>query len=160
MIKVARFNPEAKLPTRKHPKDAGIDLYACLHEEIALYGYITIEPHSYEIIPTGVTIEIPEGYAGLVWPKGKADFLIGGGVVDEQYQGELLVKIFNPTAKPLYIYHHSPIAQLVIQPVLTEPVVEFSLAGIHKEKTDRGSTGGIVTEYKSASFTSTIEGVE
>ena len=79
-------------PNRKHPTDAGIDLYANLDE----YKSLVISNNNYEIVNTGVTVEIPEGYFGWITNKSKSNFLVGAGIVDQNYQGELLVKIFNP----------------------------------------------------------------
>ena len=47
-----------------------------------------------------MTVEIPAGYVGLVKPKGRNDHLLGAGVVDAGYQGEILVKVVNPFTPP------------------------------------------------------------
>ena len=133
-MKCKRIDKEAKLPTRKHIGDAGIDVYAL--------DYNRIPPHSFKIIKTGVTFEFPKNTVVFVWPKSRNEYLIGAGVIDFSYQGEILVKIFNITDKPLPIDKHEGIAQLVITPVLCPPIEEVD--EIHSIESIRGDTGGIV----------------
>jgi dUTP pyrophosphatase len=133
-IKCKKLDLEAKLPTRKHLTDAGMDVYALEHT--------VINPTSYEIIKTGITFEFIENTVSFIWPKSRASFLIGAGVLDENFQGEVLVKIFNPSLDLLIIQKHDPIAQIVITPVLYPEIEEVDI--IHEVKTDRGETGGIV----------------
>jgi len=138
-LKIAKTRPSAILPTRKHPQDAGIDLYVALAAEIP--------PLSHGIVPTGVTIEIPPGHAGLVKPKGRSNHLLGAGVVDAGYQGEILIKVFNPTPQPLHFQPGDAIAQMLIIPILTPAVVEVDLSEIHQSASSRAGTGGIVEQY-------------
>lgn len=155
-LRASKLNERATLPTRKHPTDAGIDLYACIPETkeyndadgefVTAMAYIP--PFSTGIIPTGITLEIPEGYAGLIWPKSRNRHLIGGGVVDAGYQGEILVKIFNPSKFGLDIQHGQAIGQLLLQKVETPAVVEVPLEEMHATATERGGTGGIVDQLK------------
>jgi len=114
-----------------------------------------IHPHSFTIIHTGISIEIPKGYVGLIWPKGRNNHLIGGGVVDQDYQGEILVKIANIYDTNLTIAHGDAIAQLIIVPVFTPEIVETPLDEIHKVETFRGGSGGIVEQV--ATVKSNIE---
>jgi dUTP pyrophosphatase len=127
--------PDACLPTRKHPEDAGLDVYA--------YGNTTVWPFSSKVLRTGITIEIPRGYVLQAWPKGKSEHLVGAGIIDAGYQGEILVKIFNPTWKPVRLGHGDALAQLVLIPVETPAPVEVGSNDIHKEQSARGATGGI-----------------
>ena len=148
-MKVARMYTTAVLPTREHPTDAGIDLYVdCMREDLK----VVIPPHSFGIVHTGITVEIEEGYVGLVWPKGSSNYLIGGGVVDSAYQGEILVKVFNILPNNLIFKHGDPVAQLLIQPVVVTPVEEVSYKEIHKVKSERGDTGGIVEQTKKPTY--------
>ena len=138
-IKIAKLHEtnQVVLPNRKHPTDAGIDLYA--------YGNYTIPRHGWRSVYTGVTIELPKGCVGLIWPKSSSLYLVGAGVIDQDYQGEIIVKLFNTTNIDHVVSHGDPVAQLLIQPVLTPEVVEVSNAQIHKVPTERGDTGGIKT---------------
>lgn len=139
-IHIARLRPDAVLPTRKHPLDAGLDVYAV--------EQVIIAPHSFAIVPTGVTVEIPEGFVGLLKPKGRSDHLLGAGVVDAGYQGEILVKVANLTEGVLVIEKNEAVGQLVILPVLTPEVEEVDASEIHSRKSSRGSGGGIVSQHK------------
>ena len=139
-IRIARLRPSAVLPTRKHPQDAGLDLYAA---EAAL-----IPAHSSAIVPSGVIVELPTGFVGLVKPKGRNDHLLGAGVVDAGYQGEILVKIANFTARPLEIRQGDAIGQMLILPVETPGVEEVSPAEINHRASSRGGSGGIVEQYQ------------
>ena len=137
-IRVKKLYPEALIPSRKHPTDAGMDVYAL--------RTTTIQPHSFEIIETGITCDFSNNSVIFVWPKSRAEFLIGAGVIDFTYQGQILVKIFNTSDKELRISRHQGIAQLVIVPVLRPSIVEVD--EIHEVKTERGETGGIVSNSK------------
>ena len=138
-IRIARLHSQAVLPDRKHIEDAGLDVYASQSMIIA--------PRAYEIVPTGITMEIPVGFVALLKPKGRNNHLLGAGVVDAGYQGELLVKIFNPTDDPLQINYGEAIAQVLLIPIITPAVLEVPLEAIHKTETQRGASGGIVTQH-------------
>ena len=132
-IKCKRLSSEAKLANRKHPKDAGMDVFTV--EDT------TILANSFKVVKTGVTFEFPDDTVALVWPKSRAPFLVGAGVVDSNYQGEIMVKVFNTSPNDMVIPKHEGVAQIVIVPVLTPSIVEVD--EIHEEASDRGDTGGI-----------------
>lgn len=138
-IRIARLRPDAILPTRKHPTDAGLDLYAV--------ETVMLPAHAVGIVPTGITVEIPAGVVGLVKPKGRSNHLLGAGVVDAGYQGEILVKVVNPSAQPLTFLPGDPVGQLVLLPVLTPAVLETTPEEIHRQVSPRGGTGGIVEQH-------------
>lgn len=137
-LRIARLRPDATLPTRKHPEDAGLDIYAV--------DAVTIAPQSFAIIPTGITIEIPTGLVGLLKPKGRNNHLLGAGVVDAGYQGEILVKVANTTNRHMTFLPGDAIGQLVLIPVFTPAVLEVTPDEIHTKKTERSDSGGIVSE--------------
>lgn len=141
-MRVARNVEEAKLPTRKHVTDAGLDLYSA--EEMAEM----IHPGDVKIIRTGIVIELPAGYAGYLWPKSRSDLLIGGGVIDSGYRGEILVKVINPTRSPMRVDPGDAIAQLVIVKTETPKIEEVSYNDIILRPTERGATGGIVSQLQ------------
>jgi dUTP pyrophosphatase len=132
-LKVKKLEEEAKIPTRKHITDAGMDVYAL--EEVI------IPSHQIEVVRTGVIADFPDSTVALVWPKSRSDFLVGAGVIDCGYQGEILVKVTNISSNPLKIEKHQGLAQIVIVPVICPPVEEVD--NIHQEESDRGATGGI-----------------
>jgi len=139
-IKFFKAHPEAILPTRKHPKDAGIDLY-CI-------GNYTIKPGCSEIVRTGISVELPDGYFGLIKPKSKNNYLVGAGVVDQDYRGELLVKVVNYTIdRVLMITRGANVAQLVLVNTIYPEIEECESVNID---TDRGVSGGIVTQLLEA----------
>ena len=135
-VKVMKLYEDAKLPTRKHPTDAGMDFYA--------YDNTYIEPHDVKILRTGVTVEVPEGYMLLLKPKSRNDYLVGSGVIDTGYEpGEILVKIINPFPVPIAIKKGDAIAQGILVKIATPPIEE-----VHdiKPKTERSGKGGIVSQ--------------
>lgn len=138
VIYASKLEDGARLPSRKHWSDAGMDLYALWDAEI--------NPQTSGIIRTGVTVEIPDGYVGIIKAKSKSDFIVGAGVVDAGYQGELLVKIFNPYRGAIKITAGNSIAQLIITPCITGEVQEIPKEKIHVSKSDRGESGGIVSQ--------------
>lgn len=146
-MRITRTHDNAIKPTRKHATDAGLDLYAC-------ETYFVV-PNDSIIASTGVAIELPEGYVGLVFPKSKNEHLVGAGVVDSNYRGTIYVKLVNYHDKPLYIKEGDAIAQLVILPIITPELeeVEYEEWDIG---TDRGVTGGIASQYKTATFTTQV----
>ncbi|MCD6435586.1 MAG: hypothetical protein J7L15_04295 [Clostridiales bacterium] len=132
-LKVKKLDEKAVLPTRKYPTDAGLDVYSL--------EKVMISPRSHEIVRTGVTIDFIDNTVVFVWPKSRSNFLIGAGVIDNTYQGEIFVKVFNTSPDILVINKGQAVAQIVITPVLCPEVVEVS--EIHQEASLRGGTGGI-----------------
>jgi dUTP pyrophosphatase len=132
-MKFARTDRNAKKPTRKHQSDAGLDLFAVENK--------VIKPGYTEIVGTGIALELPEGTMGLIKPKSRHARLIGAGVVDESYRGEIKVRIYNTGQRNLYISKHDPVAQLIVIPILT---LELELVPYEELKeTKRGKSGGI-----------------
>ena len=103
----------AKMPTRAHTYDAGLDLYA--PEGAGLY---TIAPFGGSVtIDTGVHIEIPEGYVGFIKSKSGLNVkhgLTADGVIDAHYTGSIAVKLYNHTPNAYHIKAGDKIAQLVV----------------------------------------------
>jgi dUTP pyrophosphatase len=131
-IKVERVSPFAKLPTRAYKNDAGLDIYAS--------DCVSILPHKRELIKTGIKMEIPKGFAGLVWDKSslaREGIHTMAGVIDSGYRGEILINLINLSGD---IYHIAPgknIAQLLIQKVELPEVVEAPVDA-DTERQDRG----------------------
>lgn len=136
-IPVKKLNVNAILPTYGSPFAAGADLYACLEDPI------TITPGETAWISTGISLEIPEGYAGLIYARSSMGTKRGlapankVGVIDSDYRGEVRVVLLNHGAEVQTIHHGERIAQLVITPVLTPGFVEQD----DLTQTERG-TGG------------------
>ena len=135
-IQAAKLIDNAILPTRKHPDDAGMDFYAAEEIEIA--------PRSFGTVRTGITLEIPAGFVGLMKPKSRNDHLLGAGVVDAGYQGEIMIKIANIKDEPLHILPGMAVAQMILLPIVTPAIEEADADTIHSVKSERGATGGIL----------------
>ncbi len=140
-LPIAKLSPEAVLPSRAHPGDAGLDLYAC---EAAHIG-----PGERWSVGTGVAVEIPEGHAGLVLPRsGLAkrhgiSLVNSPGLIDAGYRGEIRVLLLNTDpAETFRVEPGDRIAQLVITPIaLPEPVEAESLADSARGDGGFGSSG-------------------
>ena len=126
----------AIIPRYAHPGDAGMDLHA--------YDGATIEPHQRVLMPTGISVAIPDGYAGLVLPRSGNAIRHGlslpntPGLIDSGYRGELMVALVNlDAAETVCIEPGDRIAQLVLVPVVSAtPVLVGSL-----DETSRGEGG-------------------
>jgi dUTP pyrophosphatase len=140
-LRVSRLNDGAKLPTRMHEGDAGLDLYAC---ETAHIG-----PGERWGVGTGIAVEIPEGHAGLVLPRsGLARehgiaLVNSPGLIDAGYRGEIRVLLLNTDpAETFRVEPGDRIAQLVIAPIaLTEPIEVEALAESARGEGGFGSSG-------------------
>ena len=128
-IRVKRLKENAILPTYGSVEAAGADLYACLDKPI------TIDPGCSAFIPTGLAMELPSGYAGLIYARSGMACKRGlapankVGVIDSDYRGEFIVVLYNHGSESQTVSHGERIAQLVITPVFTpgfEEVEELS----------------------------------
>lgn len=135
-MKIA-LDPGAILPTRAHPYDAGLDLYAPASE-----GVYTIMPCGGSVvIDTGTHVQIPEGCAGVIMSKSGLNTNHGltcTGLIDAHYTGAIKVKLYNH--HPCLRYDVRPgdkIAQLVILPCVLPPLEPVD----RLEETDRGNHG-------------------
>lgn len=131
---VARMEKDVVFPTRKHATDAGMDIYA--------YGDHIIKPNTFKLISTGIVVKIPVGYYGHLFPKGRNNWLIGSGVVDYGYEGEIIVKVVNSYAYDIVIRHGEPVCQLVLIKITTPYIMEEELDHLFGHS-ERGASGGI-----------------
>jgi dUTPase len=145
-VRFALISETATPPSRNNITDAGIDLYLDLLKQ----GITTIDlyPNAVQIFHTGVKVCIPRGHVGWIANKGRADYLIGGGIIDQEYQGEILVKVINVTNDILTFNHRDPIAQLLIIPCITPKILITDSASLYENESDRGEGGGIVRQTK------------
>lgn len=122
----------ARMPTRAHKSDAGLDLNAA--------ETVRIWPHSWKAVETGVHIAIPEGYVGLLTSKSglmRNRGLTCRGTIDSGYTGTIQAIVFNHSDVYVDIHKGDKVTQLVIMPILTpelEPVDKL-------EETERGDNG-------------------
>jgi dUTP pyrophosphatase len=134
---VKKCRPDARIPTRAHKEDAGIDLYAC--------GHHIVPPHKQVMIPIGIAMEIEEGYVGLIWDKsstGSKGMKTMGGVIDAGYRGELHIMVHNLADTPYTFEHGDKVAQMLIQKVEFPDIIETETLSETKRGTGGfGSTG-------------------
>lgn len=138
---MAKLKEDARLPSRAHDGDAGLDLYAC---ESAHIG-----PGERWSVGTGVAVEIPAGHAGLVLPRsGLARehgiaLVNAPGLIDSGYRGELRVLLLNTDpAETFRVEPGDRIAQLVLTPIaLADPVETTALTESARGEGGFGSSG-------------------
>lgn len=121
-VLVRRLDPDILLPTYAHEGDAGLDLVAAAD--------VTLKPGERALVPTGLAVAIPEGYAGYVQPrsglaiKQGLGLLNSPGLIDSGYRGEIKIIVINlDPSDPIHIGRGEKIAQLV---VLAIPGVEIA----------------------------------
>lgn len=117
-INIKKLDDKAIIPTYGSEYAAGADLYACLE------AAVQIEPGQTVLIHTGIAMEIPVGYAGLVYARSGLASKKGlapankVGVVDADYRGEVMVALHNHGAETQTVEPEERIAQLVIAPYI------------------------------------------
>jgi dUTP pyrophosphatase len=140
-LRVVRLDPRAKLPTRAHAGDAGLDLYALEPAELA--------PGERASVGTGIAVEIREGEAGLVLPRsglaGRHGLALvnAPGLIDAGYRGELRVLLLNTDLRTaISIAAGDRIAQLVLVRVELPAVEEVqALSASERAEGGFGSSG-------------------
>lgn len=117
-VKIKKINENAIIPTYGTEYSAGADLYALLEESIE------IKPHETVFVHTGISVEIPEGYCGLIFARSSMGAKRGlapankVGVIDADYRGEIMVTLHNHSKKVAEVEPYERIAQLAIVPFL------------------------------------------
>lgn len=135
-LKIRRLDAELPMPRYAHQGDAGLDLFAAVD--------ITLQPFERSLVPTGIAVAIPEGFAGFVQPRSGLAISSGlslvntPGLIDSHYRGEIKVIAINLDAStPIVISRGDKIAQLVIQPVVSASLLEVDTLDV----TARGEGG-------------------
>lgn len=132
-LRIAKLEKDAIIPTKSNKTDAGYDLHAIEETVIPARGR--------SLVRTGIAMAIPEGYAGLIWPRSgtavKAGLDVLAGVVDSGYRGEVCVVLQNHSDTDYTIRKGDRAAQMLIQKVGCVTVLLVSSL----DETDRG-TGG------------------
>jgi dUTP pyrophosphatase len=141
-INIKKLNDNAILPTYGSEFAAGADLYACLESDVKIL------PHTTVVIPTGIALELPIGYAGLIYARSGLATKKGlapankVGVVDCDYRGEVKVALHNHGEAEQTVGAGERIAQLVITPYITANFVEAEeLSSTARGAGGFGSTG-------------------
>lgn len=137
-VPVKLLTPTAKLPTYGSEEAAGLDLYmdGAPGDELTLY------PGKQVVVPTGVSVALPQGVYGRVAPRSglavKNGVVTLAGVIDRDYRGEIKVILANPTGdKPLTMRPGDRIAQLVLENYVRGTCIQMT----ELPSTDRGSSG-------------------
>lgn len=126
-IKVSKLSDDAIVPTKAYESDAGWDLYASENA--------TVKAGQRNIIKTGISFEIPEGWCGLIWPRSGLSVKNGidvlAGVIDSSYRGEVMVCLYNTCdVNPIY-------NTCDINPVYNTETERYSLKDLKIKKGDR-----------------------
>ena len=137
-IKITKLHPQAKVPQYMRPGDAAFDLHSNTS--------IVLNPGEKAVIPTGIGLEIPKGFVGLIWDRSglaaKHALTTIAGVIDSNYRGEIGVVMLNLGKEAFTIAQHDRIAQMVIQPIHEVEFFEVdALEGSERGTAGFGSTG-------------------
>src|SRR3954462_4411899 len=140
-LPITRLRPDAVVPHRAYAGDAGLDLSSCERVELA--------PGARALVPTGLAVAIPEGYAGFVQPRSGLAVKHGitivntPGLIDSGYRGEVKVALLNTDTQETFVVEPGMrIAQLVVVPVPGVELVEVD----ELPETERGARGFGSTE--------------
>lgn len=147
-IPLQRLDPDLPLPSYAHKGDAGADLYA-------RHG-VTLAPGHRALIPTGIALALPEGYAGFIHPRSGLAMRHGitmvntPGTIDAGYRGEIFVNLINLDPRSTFTIHRGDrVAQIVIQKVCAVTFTETaSFTATERGKSGHGSTGGFTASEK------------
>lgn len=141
-VKIKRLTGDAVVPTYGTPHSAGADLY-CVAD-----APVVIEPHATVLVRTGISIELPEGTVGLIYPRSglatKRSLAPANkvGVIDSDYRGEIMVALHNHGVVSQTVEVGERIAQLVIAPYFVADFEEVdSLSDTERGEGGFGSTG-------------------
>lgn len=140
-VLLLRLDPDLPAPSYAHPGDAGVDLYCAVDFSLA--------PGQRQLVPTGVAIALPDGYAAFVHPRSGLSVRHGIGMVnapgtiDAAFRGEIKVNLINhDRSLPVSLKRGDRIAQLVVQQVARAQFAEVSaLPGTQRGEGGFGSTG-------------------
>lgn len=142
-VRIKKLRPDAQLPTYGSQDAAGADLCA-LTEEAGL----SIAPGETAMVHTGLSIELPQGYAGLVYARSGLAAKRGlapankVGVIDPDYRGEIMIALHNHGNAPATVQNGERVAQLVITPYLMAEFTEAdALSDTARGEGGFGSTG-------------------
>lgn len=138
VLRIKRLDPAVPLPSYSYAGDAACDLFA--------REPVTLAPGARAQVPTGIALEIPDGYAGFVWDKSGLSHRHGlktlGGVIDAGYRGEVLVGVVNLGHESYTIERYHKVAQLIVQRVEQVEIVEVdTLNDSHRGTSGFGSAG-------------------
>ena len=133
VLNVKKLHESAVVPTKANSADAGYDLYA-------LEGTI-VDKHCHKLIKTGISMQIPDGYVGLIWPRSGLAYKHGidvfAGVIDSTYRGDIGVILYNSQYSNYTIEKGDRIAQIIFQ-----KIEDFDLHVVENLDDSTRGTGG------------------
>jgi dUTP pyrophosphatase len=138
-VKRLPHGKDLPLPTYQTQSSAGLDLQAAIAPQTKL----VIEPGSRELVPTGLAIELPEGFEAQIRPRSglalkKGITLVNTpGTIDADYRGEIGVILINHGSEPFEIERGDRIAQMIVAPIVQARLVEVD----DLSSSDRGAGG-------------------
>jgi dUTP pyrophosphatase len=138
-VKIIDSRLADQFPTYATPGSAGLDLRACLDAPV------TLQPNAWQLVPTGMAIHLQDpAYAALILPRSglghKHGIVLGNlvGLIDSDYQGQLMVSAWNRSSTAFIIEPMERIAQLVIVPVVQ---AQFNVVSEFAATSERGAGG-------------------
>jgi dUTP pyrophosphatase len=138
-VKVLDPRLAEQLPAYATPGSAGLDLRACLDAPL------TLAPNAWQLVPTGLAIHLADpGFAAMILPRSglghKHGIVLGNlvGLIDSDYQGQLMVSAWNRSTVPFTIEPLERIAQMVIVPVIQ---AQFRIVTEFDQPSERGAGG-------------------
>ena len=140
-VKIKKLNEKAIIPTYGSNDAAGADLYACLDD------VLTVKKGETVFVPTGISIELPKGTAGLIYARSGLACKKGlapankVGVVDSDYRGEVMVALHNHSKENYELQPGERIAQLIVTPYIKANFIEDELSDTKRGSGGFGSTG-------------------
>lgn len=144
VVRVKRLSTTATIPTRGSASAIGLDLYADLLDGRTPSDYqpeLRLAPGRRSAVPTSIAIAIPSGFYARVAPRSglalKNGIVVLGGVVDEDYRGEVKVILLNTSDELFTIKHGDRIGQLILERAEILPVLEVT----DLDETERGEAG-------------------
>ena len=138
IMKVKQLHNNAIIPTKTNFNDAGFDLYSTID--------VVIQPKQRKTVNTGIALQMPEHFAGLIWPRSGLSVKHGidvlAGVVDSGYRGEIMVCLYNTSDEDIIINTGDRIAQIIFQEVPRVIMeVHESLGSSQRGENGFGSSG-------------------
>jgi len=131
ILEFFRIKDNALIPQRANPSDAGLDVFACLEENVL------VEPNESKLIPIGIKIGVPHGHMLQVMNRSsvaaKRSLIVGAHVIDSGYNGEIFVNLHNIGSVRQSISHGDKIAQIVTIPVMPVRLFESLDDNLYEE---------------------------
>tara|TARA_R100000750_G_scaffold50508_1_gene35395 strand:+ start:363 stop:818 length:456 start_codon:yes stop_codon:yes gene_type:complete len=131
ILEFFRIKDNALIPQRANPSDAGLDVFACLEENVL------VEPNESKLIPIGIKIGVPHGHMLQVMNRSsvaaKRSLIVGAHVIDSGYNGEIFVNLHNIGSVHQSISHGDKIAQIVTIPVMPVRLFESLDDNLYEE---------------------------